>query len=91
MGHVVMENRNGLAVVGMVTQANGTAERRASEAMLKRKARPGGRRITVGEDKAYDSRDHVSARPRPAGAGPAPSTRVSGTLCRSQFVVISLL
>jgi transposase len=61
MGHVVMENRNGLAVAGMVTQANGTAERRASEAMLKRKARPGGRRITVGEDKAYDSQDHVTA------------------------------
>ena len=61
MGHVVMENRNGLAVAGMVTRANGTAERRASEAMLKRKARRRGRRITVGEDKAYDSRDHVTA------------------------------
>jgi transposase len=60
-GHVVMENRNGLAVVGQVTQANGTAERRASEAMLKRKARRRGRCITVGEDKAYDSRDHVAA------------------------------
>jgi transposase len=40
LGHVVMENRNGLAVAGIVTQANGTAERRASEAMLKDKARP---------------------------------------------------
>ena len=60
MGHVVMENRNGLAVAGMVSQANGTAERRASEAMLKRKAKRH-RRITVGEDKAYDSRDHVAA------------------------------
>ena len=61
MGHVVMENRNGLAVAGTVSQANGTAERRASEAMLKRKARRRGRRITVGEDKAYDCRDHVTA------------------------------
>lgn len=60
MGHVVMENRNGLAVAGLVTQADGTAERRASEAMLKRKAKRH-RRITVGEDKAYDSRDHVAA------------------------------
>jgi transposase len=60
MGHVVMENRNGLAVAGKVSQAGGTAERRASEAMLKRKARRG-RRITVGEDKAYDTRDHVTA------------------------------
>src|SRR6201982_155669 len=31
MGHVTMENRNGLAVAGVVTHANGTAERRASE------------------------------------------------------------
>ena len=61
MGHAVMENRNGLAVAGTVTQADGTAERRASEALLKRKARRRGRRITVGEDKAYDSRDHVTA------------------------------
>ena len=61
MGHVVMENRNGLAVAGKVSQAGGTAERRASEAMLRRKARRRGRRITVGEDKAYDTRDHVTA------------------------------
>jgi transposase len=61
MGHVVMENRNGLAVAGRVGQANGTAERRASEAMVKHRARRRGRRITVGEDKAYDSRDHVTA------------------------------
>jgi hypothetical protein len=40
--------------------SNGMAERRASEVMLKRKARRRGRRITVGEDKAYDSRDHVT-------------------------------
>jgi transposase len=61
MGHAVMENRNGLAVAGTVSQAGGTAERRASEALLKRKARRRGRRITVGEDKAYDCRDHVTA------------------------------
>lgn len=39
MGHVVMENRNGLAVGGTVSEANGSAERRASEAMLKKKAK----------------------------------------------------
>jgi len=60
MGHVTMENRNGLAVAGMVTQANGTAERCASEKMLKAKARQAGRRITAGEDKAYDAADHVA-------------------------------
>jgi hypothetical protein len=60
-GHVVMEDRNGLAVDGRVSQVNGTAERRASEAMLKLKARRRGRRITVGEDRAYATCDHVPA------------------------------
>lgn len=60
MGHVTMENRHGLAVAGMVTLANGIAERRASEMMLKVKAKQAGRRITVGEDKAYDTADHVA-------------------------------
>jgi len=59
MGHAVMENRHGLAVDGRLTRADGTAERRAAEAMLKRKAKAG--RITVGEDKAYDTADHVEA------------------------------
>ena len=49
MGHATMENRHGLAVAGMVTLANGTAERRASQIMLKAKAREAGCRITVGE------------------------------------------
>ena len=60
MGHATMENRHGLAVAGMVTLANGTAERRASETMLKAKAKETGQRITVGEDKAFDSADHVA-------------------------------
>jgi hypothetical protein len=55
-----MENRHGLAVAGMVTIANGIAERRASEMMLKAKAKEAGHRITVGEDKAYDTTDHVA-------------------------------
>src|ERR1700704_414873 len=60
MGHATMENRHGLAVAGMVTHANGTAERRASETMLKAKSKAAGHRITVGEDKAYDTADHVA-------------------------------
>ena len=60
MGHATMENRHGLAVAGTVTHANGSAERRASETMLKAKAREAGRRITAGEDKAYDTADHVA-------------------------------
>ncbi|WP_249793851.1 transposase [Bradyrhizobium cenepequi] len=55
-----MENRHGLAVAGMVTRAGGTAECRASERMLKTKAKNAGHRITAGEDKAYDTADHVA-------------------------------
>jgi hypothetical protein len=61
MGHATMENRNGLAVAGMVTHASGTAERRASEHMLKAKSQEAEGTITVGEDKAYDTSDHVAA------------------------------
>lgn len=57
IGHVLMENRNGLAVDGGVTQASGTAEREAALAMLDRRKRR--RRITLGADKAYDVRQFV--------------------------------
>jgi hypothetical protein len=60
MGHVTMENRHGLAVAGQVTHATGTAEREASEKMLKARAKQAGRRLTVGEDKAHDTADHVA-------------------------------
>jgi transposase len=60
MGHALMENRNGLAVGGLVTSANGTAERRASERLLKQKTKATGKAATVGEDKAYDTADHVA-------------------------------
>jgi hypothetical protein len=46
MGHVMMENRHGLAVDTRLTMATGTAEREAALAMAG--ARPGNRRITVG-------------------------------------------
>jgi transposase len=52
MGHVLMENRNGLAVDAALTHATGTAEREAALAMLDRRKRSA--RITVGADKAYD-------------------------------------
>jgi hypothetical protein len=59
MGHVTMENRHGLAVAGVVTKADGTAERRAAQAMLKAKRKAVGHRITAGADKAYDTKGHV--------------------------------
>ncbi|MEO5896819.1 MAG: IS5 family transposase [Vicinamibacterales bacterium] len=58
LGHVVMENRTGLIVDALVTPASGTAERDASLVMMSR--RPGDHRITLGADKAYDTRDHVT-------------------------------
>jgi transposase len=52
MGHVLMENRNGLAVDAMLTHATGTAERDAALAMLDRRKRGG--RMTLGADKTHD-------------------------------------
>lgn len=52
--------RNGLAIDGRATHATGTAERSASEAMLKAKAKKSGCGMTVGEDKAYDTTEHVA-------------------------------
>ena len=60
MGHALMENRHGLAVGGAVSEANGTAERRTAEALIEAKTKAS-RRVTVGADKAYDTRDHVAA------------------------------
>lgn len=57
MGHVLMENRNGLVVDSTLTRATGTAEREATLTMLDR--RPSARRITLGADKAYDVADFV--------------------------------
>src|SRR4051795_3252874 len=52
MGHVLMENRNGLAVGATLTRATGTAEREAALALLDR--RRADQHITLGADKAYD-------------------------------------
>jgi len=62
LGHVLMENRNGLLVRTMVTQADGTAERDAALLMAWKTASkmPGTRRITLGADKNYDTGDFVS-------------------------------
>jgi transposase len=55
MGHALMENRNGLAVLGGVSHATGTAERDAALAFIDRhRRRRRKRRITLGADKAYD-------------------------------------
>jgi transposase len=60
LGHVVVENRNGLITAAMTTQADGLAERDAALLMLHDIPKPGGRRITAGADKAFDTQDFVS-------------------------------
>jgi transposase len=58
LGHVLMENRNGLVVNTRVTQATGTAEREAALEMAVEI--PGDRRrVTLGADKNYDTREFV--------------------------------
>jgi transposase len=62
MGHTLMENRNGLIVNAMVTQADGHAEREAAKAMVSdvRRANPQGE-ITLGADKGYDAAEFIKA------------------------------
>jgi transposase len=57
-GNLLTENRNGLIITTEVFQANGTAERDAALVMLEQI--PGERRVTVGGDKGYDTRDFVA-------------------------------
>jgi len=59
MGHVLMENRNGLAVGGVATIASGYAEREAALELLSEQ--PGNGRWTLAADKAYDEADFVRA------------------------------
>ena len=61
LGHTLVENRNGLIAAAMVTQADGYAEREAALLMLQDKQKGRKRRITVGADKAYDTKDFIAA------------------------------
>ncbi len=54
MGHVTMENRNGLVVDTRLTQATGTAEREAALEM----AMALNEDSTLGSDKGYDTSEH---------------------------------
>jgi len=60
LGHALVENRNGLIAAAMVTHADGYGERDAALLMLHRMQEGRSRRITVGADKAYDTKDFVS-------------------------------
>jgi transposase len=56
--HALMENRNGLLVDVRIAEANGRAEREIALEMIGDRL-PGSRRITVGGDKGYDTKDFV--------------------------------
>lgn len=58
MGHVLMENRNGLAISAEATQATGTAEREASLEMVK-ETKSKSKKATLAGDKNYDTAKHV--------------------------------
>jgi transposase len=60
LGHTLVENRNGLIVAAMTTQADGTAERDAGILMLDELTAGRRTRVTVGADKAYDTQDFVA-------------------------------
>lgn len=61
LGHLVIENRNGLIVEAMATTADGTAEREAAMLMLgmSRTQKRLASRRTVGADKGYDTHDFI--------------------------------
>lgn len=56
-GHLLTENRNGLVIAALTTQAGGSAEREA--ALLMAEGIPGNGRVTLGADKGYDVHNFV--------------------------------
>jgi transposase len=67
LGHVIVENRNGLVVAACATQSSTTAEREAALAMLDEMKRAGGspatspKPITLGADKLYQEEKFIEA------------------------------
>ena len=59
LAHALMENRNGLIIGELTTQANGTAEREATLALVD--ALGARDRITIGFDKGYDAKGFAQA------------------------------
>ncbi len=73
MGHLVIENRNGLIVDTELTLASGWAERTAAEAMMETLApKPG---ASLAADKTYDTAAHVGALRSMGGRRATPATR----------------
>ena len=67
MAHALMENRNGLLVDFLVSDATGTAERDAVPVLLDEARERGFHPQTLGADKGYDTRGCVGAMRAPRG------------------------
>lgn len=59
LGHVLMENRNGLCTDVMLTRATGRGEPEAALEMTVRSTEPLRRRVTLGADKGYDRGEFI--------------------------------
>jgi transposase len=81
LGHVLMENRNGLVVDARISLATGTAERDTAIEMVREMAPSS--RITVGGDKAYDTKAFVAVL-RELKATP----HVAQNVCRNRISAI---
>jgi transposase/sulfur relay (sulfurtransferase) complex TusBCD TusD component (DsrE family) len=77
MAHALMENRHGLLVDFVVSQATGTAERDAVPALLDDAIARGFHPKTLGADKGYDTRECVRAI-RQRGVTPHVAQNTSG-------------
>jgi transposase len=60
MGHVLMDNRHGLASNGCLTQAMGMAERDTAKRLVQKLPHRRNDRVTVGADKLYDTKKFVN-------------------------------
>jgi transposase len=60
LGHVLSDNRHGLVVNVQASASSGTAERDVAAQMLAVVAKRG-KRVTVGADKGYDTKDFIQA------------------------------
>jgi transposase len=76
LGHVLMENRHGLAVDTRLTQATGFAEREAALEMVENL--PGSGRVTLGADKGFDVRSFVEGLRR-LGVTPHVAAKILGS------------
>ncbi len=61
LGHTLVENHSGLIVGTYLTEADGHAERDAALLMAYQKRRKSNKPMTLGADKAYDTKDFVAA------------------------------